>query len=97
MAGKICGTTHDILIKGDGFCDDEANIELCDYDELDCCSLELVVTDRTRTFGFFRTELELELKSSNPNRTRTELFSNKKIRLYPKSRFSMNSCAIIRG
>ena len=41
MAGKICGTTHDILIKGDGFCDDEANIELCDYDELDCCSLEL--------------------------------------------------------
>ena len=36
-----------------------------------------LVIDRTRTFDFFRTELELELLSSNSNRTRTELFSNK--------------------
>ena len=38
------------MIKGDGFCDDEANIELCDYDELDCCSLEL---DRSLCFECF--------------------------------------------
>ena len=34
------GACQHWMIKGDGFCDDEANIELCDYDELDCCSLE---------------------------------------------------------
>ena len=35
------GICPHLMIKGDGFCDDEANIELCDYDDLDCCNLEL--------------------------------------------------------
>ena len=44
---------------------------------------QTLVIKRTRTFGFCRTELELELLSPNSNRTRTELFSNKKILFYP--------------
>ena len=38
-----------------------------------CKRANTKVNNQNRTFGFFRTELEFEPKSSNPNRTRTEL------------------------
>ena len=46
------GMCQEWIKKGDGFCDDEANVELCDYDEGDCCDLEHDRTLCTECFCF---------------------------------------------
>ena len=51
------------------------------------------MTDRTRTFGICRTEPEPKLLPPNPNRTPTELFSNKMLLFQPKKRFFENQCS----
>ena len=50
------GMCQEWIKKGDGFCDDEANVELCDFDEGDCCDLEFDRTLCTECFCFAKTE-----------------------------------------
>ena len=62
------GMCQEWIKKGDGFCDDEANVELCDFDDGDCCDLEFDRTLCTECFCYAQIDTMKQIvKSENTN------------------------------